>query len=88
MRVQKKKKKKEKLHSLHSSTHEINKFCLSVSRPVKELNGEVERKKGRNIKKLEYIYIYIRANMNIHALTRGMRNDEKVVEQRPFFHRT
>lgn len=23
--------------------------------------------------------MYIRANMNIHALTRGMRNDEKVV---------
>lgn len=60
---------------------------FSVSRPVKELNGggKKERKKGRNIKKLGNIYIYIRANMNIHALTRGMRNDEKVVGLRTCF---
>lgn len=34
---------------------------FSVSRPVKELNGggKKERKKGRNIKKLGNIYIYI-----------------------------
>lgn len=29
--------------------------------------------------------MYIRANMNIHALTRGMRNDEKVVGLRTCF---
>lgn len=38
---------------------------FSVSRPVKELNGrgKKERKKGRNIKKLGNIYIYIYARI-------------------------